>query len=72
MTIPTIDSQYLLEILERDHAWTREERQSFLKLPLKERARMFTEMANLATSAYEAEAALKDRKEWQGGDIIEY
>ncbi len=50
---------------------TLEERRAFLKLPLEERRRLLAEQAEQAVEDYKSEQALKEREQWQGGDLVE-
>lgn len=45
------------------------ERRAFLKLPLEERRRILAEQAEQMVAYYEQDA---ERREWEGGDIVEY
>lgn len=52
-------------------ALTLEQRRAFLKLPLEERHRLLAEQADRMIAHYESEQEVREREEWQGGDIVE-
>jgi hypothetical protein len=56
---------------ETDRTLTLAQRRAFLKLPLEERRRQMAEQAERMAAHYESEAGTRERKEWQGGDIVE-
>lgn len=62
-------SQSTLEKLAREKDLTLSQRQTFLKLPLEERRSILTEQAEAMVAYYEQNP---ERKELQGGDILEY
>jgi len=54
-----------------DQALTLAQRRAFMKLPLDERRRQLAEQADRMAEHYESEPEVRERAEWQGGDIVE-
>ena len=52
-------------------AMTLKERREFIKLPLAERRQQLSKQAEKLNQSYEIDSAIKEREQWQGGDIFE-
>lgn len=50
---------------------TLEERRAFLKLPIEERRRRMTQLAEQMVEHYQSAEETAQRQAWQGGDIVE-
>ena len=51
---------------------TLEQRRAFLRLPLAERRRILSQQAENVARHCESEQSVREREDWQGGDIVEY
>ena len=60
------------DLASPEDTMTLEQRRAFLKLPLAERRRILSQQAENAASHYESEQSVREREDWQGGDIVEY
>ncbi len=59
------------ETADAGQGLTLDQRRSFQKLPLAERERQMAEQADRMAPHYEATDAVREREEWQGGDVVE-
>ena len=47
-----------------------DERRTFMRLPLEERRRRMAVQAEKMTDFYQSRAEVKQRQDWQGGDLV--
>jgi len=47
------------------------ERRAFMRLPLEERRRRMADQAEQMTDFYQSQAEVKQRQDWQGGDLVD-
>jgi hypothetical protein len=59
------------DVISPEETTTLEQKRAFLKLPLAERRRILSQQAENSASHYESEQDVRERKAWQGGDIVE-
>ncbi len=50
---------------------TLDERRAFMRLPLEERRRRMADQAEKMTDYYQSPAEVKQRQDWQGGDLVD-
>ena len=48
-----------------------DERRAFMRLPLEERRQRMADQAEKMTDFYQAQAEVKQRQDWQGGDLVD-
>jgi hypothetical protein len=60
------------ELPETKRIMTLEQRRAYLKLPLTERRKILAEQAEKLVEHYESVTEKIKRKQWQGGDIVEF
>ena len=60
------------DLLRPEEAMTLEQRRAFMKLPLAERRRILSQLADVAADHYESEAGVQEREIWQDGDVVDY
>ena len=60
------------DLIRPEDVMTLEQRRAFLKLSLAERRRILSEQAEDAARHYESQQSVREREDWQGGDIVEY
>ena len=48
-----------------------DERRAFMRLPLEERRRRMADQAKKMAHFYQSQTEVKQRQDWQGGDVVD-
>lgn len=59
------------EMIAGHSRWDVAERRAFMLLSLEERRHILSQQANVLLGHYRNEDNVRDRQDWQGGDVVE-